>query len=429
MTSSTVVDAPFENPGPEPGSARRWRRLGAGARRLVLFLALGAVVLSLGLVAGTGDAADRGRTFSETALAEARDNARNLAAEALALAGGAENPLAVEFREQAEGLRTQAALLTDTGHGQRSNEPSGSPGNRTGTGGPGTLSTPAAADPRTPEKYVQALTASADANLRAAWRADPGTARLLAAAGAAQQVWAARAGAQADPAAPGAAGVAGPGGNSPVPADSGNDDAGPAAGRKAPKCPDTGASAGAQSEASFGARPVETTETPVPGPSENGTAAVGAGAAVADEAAPDAAAALKAAIDAEFGAAYAYQVALAQDPPEAALREQWRQRITEHQSRGTDAVGYLSDLCLPAVAPVAAYRLDAGFLRDPAAGLPALEQRLPAVYADLVALSEGSLRSWAIDRLAAVTGELYLQADTVPAAPGLDAVPDDLPWN
>ncbi|UWX98664.1 ferritin-like domain-containing protein [Arthrobacter zhaoxinii] len=230
------------------------------------------------------------------------------------------------------------------------------------------------------------MTASADANLRAAWRADPGTARLLAAAGAAQQVWAARAGAQADPAAPGAAGAAGPGGSSAVPADSGNDDAGPAAGRDAPKCPDT-------------------------------------------EAAPDAAAALKAAIDAEFGAAYAYEVALAQDPPGAALREEWGKRIAEHQSRGTDAVGYLSDLCLPAVAPVAAYRLDAGFLRDPAAGLPALEQRFPAVYADLVALSEGSLRSWAIDRLAAVTGELYLQADAVPAAPGLDAVPDDLPWN
>nr|WP_269438015.1 DUF4439 domain-containing protein [Arthrobacter sp. zg-Y179] len=138
---------------------------------------------------------------------------------------------------------------------------------------------------------------------------------------------------------------------------------------------------------------------------------------------------MKAAIDAEFGTAYAYEVALAQDPSAATRSEQWQARMAAHESRGTDAVAYLPDLCLPAVPPVAAYRLDAGFLRNPADALPALEQQFPAVYADLVALSEGDLRGWAIGRLAAVSEELYLQAETVPATPGLDAVPEDLPWN
>ncbi len=365
-------------------TARPQGRLAARARRLVLFLALGAVVLSFGLVAGSSGASDPAPTFSETALADARAAARNLAAEAQALAGEGQDPLATELRQQAEGLRTQAALLADTGQAQRSSAAAG-----------GGARTADAADPQTPE-YLQELAESADVNLRAAWRADPGTARLLAAAGAAQQVWAARGSALAGPDPSGPArgtGAADRGGPGTAAADAGGND--PGAGADSPECPDDA----------------------VPGAAEFPAAA------------PDAAAALRAAVDAEFGTAYAYEVALAQVRPPEPVRTQWQTRVTEHESRGADAVAYLPGLCLPAVAPVAGYRLEAAFLQDPAAGLPALEQQFPAVYADLVALSEGGLRSWAIGRLAAVTNELYLQADTVPAVPGLAAVPDDLPWN
>ncbi|MCC3303095.1 DUF4439 domain-containing protein [Arthrobacter sp. zg-Y895] len=406
MTSSTVVDAPLENPGPEPAPARWPRRLGAGARRLVLFLALGAVILSLGLVAGTGDATERSRSFSQIALAEARNSARALSAEAGVLAAEGKNPEAVELLAQAEGLRSQAALLTSTGR-----EPAAArhtfvePLDVSGTAGKGRAGSPGAPeapDAKDLEPYVRALAASAKANLQAAWRADAGTARLLAATGAAQQVWAARTA--------GLYGLTlpetnGPRTGDPVAASDATDE--PAKEKKLPNCPDAGA----------GGNAVET------------AAGTPSGGASAGSAAPDAAAALKAAIDAEFGAAYAYEVALAQDPSAVTLGEQWQTRMSAHESRGTDAVAYLPDLCLPAVAPVAAYRLDAGFLRNPAGALPALEQQFPAVYADLVALSEGDLRGWAIGRLAAVSAELYLQADTVPATPGLDAVPEDLPWN
>nr|WP_231713493.1 DUF4439 domain-containing protein [Arthrobacter sp. zg-Y769] len=373
---------------------------------------MGAVVLSFGLVADTGDASDRGRTFSGIALAQARDGALNLAAEARVLADAGKNPEAAEFLAQAEGLRTQAALLTGTGR-----EPSASrrsfeePFDVAGTAGSDRAgSSGASGASGNPEHYVQTLAASARTNLRSAWRADAGTARLLAATGAAQQVWAVRAAGLYDLPVPE---TIAPGAGNPAPGTSPT--GGPGTDQTPPACPDAGTGEKA-------AEPETGTET------SSGDTAV-SDAAGTDAAAPDAAAALKAAIDAEFGAAYAYEVALAQDPPAADLGEQWRRRGAEHESRGTDAVAYLPDLCLPAVAPVAAYRLDAGFLRDPSGALPALEQQFPAVYADLVALSEGDLRGWAISRLAAVSGELYLEADTVPATPGLAAVPDDLPWN
>ncbi|MCQ1951400.1 ferritin-like domain-containing protein [Arthrobacter sp. zg-Y859] len=406
MTSSTVVDAPLENPGPEPEPARRFRRLGAGARRLVLFLALGAVVLSFGLVAGTGDAPERARSFSEIALTEARNSARSLSAEAGVLAAAGKNPGAAELLAQAEGLRDQAALLTGTGREPAAarngfEEPLDVSGTA-GKDGARSAGAPEVPDAKDLEPYVQALAASAQANLQSAWRADAGTARLLAATGAAQQVWAAR-----------TAGLYGldlPETDSAHPGDPAAESEAtgvPATDKGLSNCPDAGTG--------------EVTA--------DSAAGTPSGSAAAGSAAPSAAAALKAAVDAEFGAAYAYEVALAQDPSAATRSEQWQTRMAAHESRGTDAVAYLPDLCLPAVAPVAAYRLDPGFLRNPADALPALEQQFPAVYADLVALSEGDLRGWAIGRLAAVSEELYLQAEMVPAAPGLDAVPEDLPWN
>ena len=406
MTSSTVVDAPLENPGPEPAPARRWRRLGAGVLRLVLFLALGTVVLSFGLVAGTGDAADRTRSFSEIALAEARAGARDLSAEAGMLAAAGENPETAELLAQAEGLRGQAALLAGTGR-----EPSAAPNSfeepleASGAAGSDRAPAPGAPDSDL-EHYVRALAASGQANLQAAWRADAGTARLLAATGAAQQVWAARTA--------GLYGLPLPETDNPAAGDPASQSAAtgkPGTEKRLPNCPDTGTAEKAAETAAG---------------TSSADAASGSGP---DAGAPDAAAALKAAVDAEFGAAYAYEVALAQDPSAATAGETWRQRMAEHESRGMDAVAYLPDLCLPAVAPVAAYRLDPVFLQAPAAALPALEQQFPAVYADLVALTEGDLRGWAIGRLAAVSEELYLQAESVPAAPGLDAVPEDLPWN
>ena len=399
----------MEKPETEPARAPARGRRAAGAGRFVLFLALGAVVLSFGLVAGNGDASERTRSFSEIASTSARTEARSLAAEAQVLAAASAGGPAAEFRAQAEGLRTQAALLTSTGR-----EPAAAATRDSSVDDlsdpQGTAASSAAVqeselERRNVERYVQALWESAQTNLHSAWRADEGTARLLAATGTAQQIWAQRIA--------GLSGVAVPGGTGSVPGTEGGAEDG--------------------SAESPGARAADTARCPNGRPTATATAApeTGTGSATSDAPAarPDAAAALTSVINAELGTAYAYQVALAQVEPGAEVAGSWGGQAAVHERHGADAVSYLADLCLPPVAPVAAYRLDPDFLRDPAGSLPALEDQFPAVYADLVALSDGDLRGWAITRLAAVSTDLYLTSDTVPAAPGLDAVPDDLPWN
>ena len=409
MTSSTVVDTPFQKPGTEPARAPARGRRAARAGRFVSFLALGAVVLSFGLVAGNGDASEHTRSFSAIASASARTEARSLAAEAQVLAAASAGGPAAEFRAQAEGLRTQAALLTATGR-----EPAAAAtrdssvddlSHPQGTSASSATVQETELERRNIERYVQALWESAQTNLHSAWRADEGTARLLAATGTAQQIWAQRIA--------GLSGVPVPGGTGSLPGTA--EAAGPdgSADTPSPRAADTARCADG--------RPT-TTAAPEPG---NGSSTSDAPAA----ARPDAEAALTSVINAELGTAYAYQVALAQVEPGAAVAGAWRGQAAVHERHGADAVSYLADLCLPPVAPVAAYRLDQDFLRDPARSLPALEDQFPAVYADLVALSGGDLRGWAITRLAAVSTDLYLTAESVPAAPGLDAVPDDLPWN
>ena len=382
----------------------------------MLFLALGAVVLSFGLVAGNGDAFERTRSFSDIASSSARLQARNLAAEAQVLAAASQGGRADEFRAQAEGLRTQAALLTVPGRepasgSARNGSVEDLAGTReaSGAGGPGENAAAADRDEeagrRHTERYVRALWESAQTNLHSAWRADGGTARLLAATGAAQQIWAVRI---AD-----LSGVALPG---PVPAGPGP---APDAAEEVPDSADSPDAAGSSRPRNTGSCPAGRTPDPAP---------ASAPAAAAAPAGPDAAAALTSVINAELGTAYAYQVALAQADPGRETAADWRTQVAGHEARGSDAVSFLADLCLPQVAPVAAYRLDPEFLGDPAGSLPDLEEQFPGVYADLVALSDGDLRGWAITRLAAISTDLYRHADTVPAAPGLDAVPDKLPW-
>ncbi|MDN3905120.1 DUF4439 domain-containing protein [Arthrobacter sp. YD2] len=394
---------PAERPVNQPGHTRTRSRAGAVLGRAVLFIALTAVILSFGMVAGTPGARDAPRTFSETALTEARASARSLAAEARVLAEGASGRTAAELEGQMNVLQEQAALLAgpgrDTGSGHRSSTeeplfPSGAASEP--AAGRQAVDSPDA-ETQAAERYLRQLAASARTSLHSAWRADAGTARLLASTGAAQQVLAER---TADLYA------------LDVP------EAGPDAGLTGTSA----APAGAGTAASKALNGSDSSGKDCPDQAGSGTVAV----------APekvDAAAALNAVIDAELGTAYAYEVALAQDPQAGEYGAEWRRLAQAHEAGGTAAVPFLADVCLPVVAPVAAYRLDGDFLQDPAGSLPLLEERLPSVYADLVALSEGALRGWAISRLGTVSTDLYRDAEAVPAAPGLAAVPDDLPWN
>ena len=111
----------------------------------------------------------------------------------------------------------------------------------------------------------------------------------------------------------------------------------------------------------------------------------------------------------------------------AATRTALGETREDHLAAGARGVLLLPELCLPALTPAPAYSLPASFSDDPAGDLADLEAALPAVYADLAGLGTGSVRAWAVDRLAELSTELYLEDASVPASPGLDAEPEGLP--
>lgn len=240
----------------------------------------------------------------------------------------------------------------------------------TSPGGAAAARQPAAAQV---QPYPRALLESARKNLAAAGRADYGTARLLAAAGTGQLLLAERtAQALGDP-----LGQLPDSGWTPVLEDQ-------------PRC-------------SGGDRTV-----------------------LQDR--PGAAESLQAAINAEYGAAYGYEVAQAQAGSGfTVLGQPPAQRRSAHLEAGGEGVRLLPDLCLPEVTPLPAWSLDPAFLADPVTSLQELEATIPGVYADLAGSSDGAVRSWAIDRLVEASRLVYSTAE-VPPAPGLDAEPAHLPW-
>ncbi|MGW9405551.1 DUF4439 domain-containing protein [Arthrobacter sp. NPDC055585] len=222
----------------------------------------------------------------------------------------------------------------------------------------------------------QALADSARKNLAAAGRADHGTARLLASTGTGQLLLALR--------------------------------TAPALGESPGQVPESG-------------------WTPVLNDAAQDRCG-GSGGSVADGE-PDAAASLQAVLDAEFGAAYAYEVAEAQyGAGFTVLGQRPAERREAHLEAGGEGAGLLPALCLPEAAPVPAYSLAPEFLSDPLGSLSLLEENMPTLYADLAGSSDGAVRSWAIDRLVASSVLLYAGAADIPASPGLDADPAALPW-
>ncbi|MFJ7748410.1 DUF4439 domain-containing protein [Arthrobacter sp. NPDC097144] len=407
MASSDVVKKPPNRAESAAGRAGRATTALGGVRRTTLLAVLAAVVLSFNLAAGTTPSEDRPASFSEIARADARASAAGLSRLAREFSGNpAESAaprdtqtqvtqaqaaqtqvaqtLAAEITAQAGILAEQSALLASP-----ERLPEGIPAF--------TLPSPEA-HAGAAEEYVAALSDSARASLDAAMRADDGTARLLASTGAAQQVLAVRAA--------GAAGLPAPEAWTP------------------PRAPQPGADRDSD-PASDGSCPGEQDVT-VPAQAQGG---------------PDAAGALQGAVDAEYGAAYAYEVAMARTP-EPAGRSSLREARNGHLAAGALAVQLLPQLCLPALTPAPAYSLPSSFALDPASALAALEGSLPGVYADLAALGTGSVRALAAQRLVQVSADLYadtaaadifaesgsgVSAFPVPAAPGLDAEPAALP--
>jgi hypothetical protein len=140
-----------------------------------------------------------------------------------------------------------------------------------------------------------------------------------------------------------------------------------------------------------------------------------------------AAAALAAVVQTEAEAVYGYQVALPRVSGAAAASA--AKALARHDELLSGAESLSRRLCLAVPPREAGYALGKSFLVSPAAGLGKLEAAALPVYGDLVALSEGQTRQWAIAALYSSGKRSVLWGADPGALPGLDraALPSPAP--
>jgi hypothetical protein len=224
----------------------------------------------------------------------------------------------------------------------------------------------------TPAGLAQALSASGSRRLADAQTSDGGMARLLAAVGAAQLL-------QASSLAPSTG--------------------------TTPPAPSAAASPSVSSQ-SVSSPPPSSSAAPTSCPSP--PAASGPADASAT---PGMALAMTVKTEAET--VYGYQVALAR--LEGAAATSASQLLARHEAVLAEAEALSREHCVAIPPREAGYTLGPLFLESPAAGLGSLEAGTLPVYGDLVALSEGSTRQWAIAALlAAVNRAALWGADSGP---------------
>lgn len=228
------------------------------------------------------------------------------------------------------------------------------------------------------------LAASASQRLADAAVADGGMARLLAAVGTAQLLQASSL----------AAAVGAPAPAVPDPAAPQLSGACPSA---APASPSSGSSSGS-----------------IPGFS-----------AGADAAAASLPGALAATVETELETVYGYQVALTRlgGPAAGPASEQ----LARHEALAAGAEELSRMHCAPVPPRAAGYTMAPAFLASPAAGLGGLEASALPVYGDLVALSEGQTRQWAIAGLVGAARRSALWGADTGVLPGLAADPNQFP--
>jgi hypothetical protein len=269
------------------------------------------------------------------------------------------------------------------------------------SGASGTAASTAATEsdqpPASAEALVAALSASSRQRLADAAAADGGMARLLSAVGAGQLI-------QASALAP-ALGAPAPEFPAAMP---------PAA---AGSCQAPGTSSAGSSP---GPSSPEGPAGPAPTPSgqSSGTATL--------------AAALAMTVKTEAETVYGYQVALARLEGSAAGSAS--QLLARHESVVGEAEALSRAHCVDIPPREAGYTLGPLFLEAPAAGLGSLEAGTLPVYGDLVALSEGSTRQWAVAGLVSASRRAALWGADAGPLPGivvdtaqLPLLPDDGP--
>jgi Domain of unknown function (DUF4439) len=122
---------------------------------------------------------------------------------------------------------------------------------------------------------------------------------------------------------------------------------------------------------------------------------------------------------------YGYQVALTRLSGDAAVAAS--QQLARHEALAAAAEALSRMHCAAAPAREAGYTLAPAFLASPAAGLGGLEASALPVYGDLVALSEGQTRQWAISGLVGAARRSALWGADTGALPGLAADPGQFP--
>jgi hypothetical protein len=339
--------------------------------RFAVFALAALVVLSLGfaLIPAEKPAPDQ-PSFSEQARVAALGDALDLRAAGTQLAStGAADPAALE---------PVVTLLTIQARALLSPAPESAPAARTAAGTP---SSPVA--PPSAAELVQALARSGTARIEDAETADGGMARLLAGTGTAQLLAAGRLAA--------ATAVPGP-----------------------QAAPGSSKTAGAED-----AVPGPATAFPCPSPSQ----AVAKEGALTTPAATQEA--LAAAIAAEQQAVYGYQAALPRlAPAEAGPASEF---LGRHRQLAGAAEERLRRACGASVPQQPGYVLDPGFLAAPAAGLGRLEAATLSAYGDVVAVTEGQDRKWALSALQSAAARAARWGADTGAVPGLALDVDQLP--
>ncbi|WP_232083793.1 DUF4439 domain-containing protein [Arthrobacter sp. SO5] len=343
---------------------KRWQEL---LPRVALLSILALVVVSLGVALTPGSPGRPAEPpFSEQARAAALTETLRLRAAGEQLGHSSPGTGQPGISQTVSLLTSQAQALQAPGQAP---EPATEPGGSRSAD----PASPPAPLPSSAAALAAALAGSGSQRLADAAVADGGMARLLASVGTAQLLQASSVAA--------AAGIA-----LPLPA--------------VPAAPQpSGACAGAPATASSPAVPSR-------------------GAASRD-------AALAATVRTELETIYGYQVALTRLSGDAAKAAS--EQLARHEALAADAESLGLAHCAWVPAREAGYTLAPEFLASPGAGLAGLEAAALPVYGDLVALSEGETRAWAIAgmvgsaRRAAIWG-----AETGPV-PGLRADPKDFP--
>jgi len=303
--------------------------------------------------------------FSEQARAAALAETQDLRTASQQLAEGSSGARRQLFSHTVTLLTTQArALLLPGGATAGSAAGASSAAGAPGTAGPVATASSGTAPSGTATlpALVAALSKSGKARLVHAEKADGGMARLLAAVGTAQLLQ--------------ATALAQAAGTPPPALEA------PAATRSnaAAACSSAGSSVGPQdgAQSSNRTQPGQTTD-----PSGSATLA----------------AALNRVVRTEVETVYGYQVALTRLNGSAADRA--ASLLATHETLVAQAEAYTRVHCASVPPREPGYTLGTSFLQKPAAGLASLEAGTLPVYGDLVALSEGETRRWAISSLVA----------------------------